>query len=91
LLTKKAKSPARFSLAAQAALRIPVQPLSCLTVLVMRIASRVRRLATAEAVEAEAVEAEAVEAEAVEAEAEAAAWAVVVAGAAQAVDVSRFF
>jgi hypothetical protein len=61
-----------------------VQPLSCLTVLAMRIASRVRRLATAAAVEAAEVEA---------AEAEAAAWAVavVVAGAAQAVDVSRFF
>lgn len=72
-----------------------MQPLSCLTVLAMRIASRVRRLATAAAVEAAAVEA--AEVEAAEAEAEAAAWAaawavaVVVAGAAQAVDVSRFF
>ena len=83
MLTKRAKSQARFSLAVQAALRMSVQPLSCLTVLAMRIASRVRRQATAVAAEVEAAEA----AES----AESAAWAVVVAGAAQAVDASRFF
>ncbi|MBU4169600.1 MAG: hypothetical protein KKB42_00190 [Gammaproteobacteria bacterium] len=71
LLTKRAKPQARFSL--------PVQPLSCLTVLVMRIASRVRRQAAVEAAaveaaaEAAAAEAAAAEAAAAEAAAEAAA------------------